>query len=147
MFLEIGELYYAALKSFGFSPTLITETVRSVCRADSDAGRSVYRADSDAVRSRTRTDSQYACWAGLGWGEITLGGSKVLGLSQRRNRWGARIQTMFCFTGSAAKVLDYIEDAQHVEIATGHVTELRTKNLKRADLEECVLDLAKTRFG
>lgn len=38
--------------------------------------------------------SDLACWAGLGWGEVVVGGAKVVGLSQRRTRWGARVQCM-----------------------------------------------------
>lgn len=34
-----------------------------------------------------------ACFAGLGHGELTLDGAKVLGLSQRRSKFGARFQS------------------------------------------------------
>jgi len=34
------------------------------------------------------------CFAGLGWGEVTIGGAKAVGLSQRRTRAGARFQTL-----------------------------------------------------
>lgn len=32
------------------------------------------------------------CFAGVGPGELTVGGRKVVGLAQRRGRWGARFQ-------------------------------------------------------
>lgn len=32
------------------------------------------------------------CFAGLGPGEVSLGGRKVVGISQRRGRWGCRFQ-------------------------------------------------------
>lgn len=43
------------------------------------------------------------CFAGRGWGELTVhdgagGWIKVLGLSQRRTRWGARVQCLATFT-------------------------------------------------
>jgi len=44
--------------------------------------------------------SRAACFAGLGPGEVTLGGRKVVGLSQRRDRLGAWFHTM------ALQVLD-----------------------------------------
>lgn len=34
--------------------------------------------------------SRLICFAGLGPGEVTVSGSKVVGISQRRNRYGAR---------------------------------------------------------
>lgn len=49
-----------------------------------------------------------ACFAGLGWGEVTIDGSKVVGLSQRRTRWGARVQCLADLSGGAAHVGDYL---------------------------------------
>lgn len=37
--------------------------------------------------------SDAICFAGLGPGEVTVGGRKVVGLSQRRTRWGSLFQT------------------------------------------------------
>jgi lipoate-protein ligase A len=34
------------------------------------------------------------CFAGVGAGEVTVAGSKLVGISQRRGRWGARFQTV-----------------------------------------------------
>lgn len=42
--------------------------------------------------SCTTTWSRLACFAGLGPGEVTVGGRKAVGLSQRRGRGGARFQ-------------------------------------------------------
>lgn len=36
--------------------------------------------------------SRLVCFAGLGPGEVTVGGAKVVGMAQRRNRSGARFQ-------------------------------------------------------
>jgi hypothetical protein len=38
--------------------------------------------------------SRQLCFAGLGAGEVTVGGRKVVGLSQRRTRDGARFQCL-----------------------------------------------------
>ncbi len=39
-----------------------------------------------------RDAGKVACFGGLGSGEVTLDGAKLVGLSQRRARWGARFQ-------------------------------------------------------
>lgn len=39
-----------------------------------------------------RGGGRVVCFAGLGAGEVTLGGRKVVGISQRRDRRGARLQ-------------------------------------------------------
>ena len=36
--------------------------------------------------------SEWVCFAGLGPGEVTVGGAKVVGISQRRTRHAARFQ-------------------------------------------------------
>src|SRR5205085_3700242 len=38
--------------------------------------------------------SKQVCFAGLGPGEVRIGGQKVVGLSQRRTRAGARFQAL-----------------------------------------------------
>lgn len=40
----------------------------------------------------TTTWSRLVCFAGLGPGEVTVGGAKVVGIAQRRTRGGARFQ-------------------------------------------------------
>ena len=65
----IGELWAAALAAAGL-----------------DGGR-VWRGG--LVRSRW---SDRVCFAGLGAGEVTAGGAKVVGLAQRRTRAGAKFQ-------------------------------------------------------
>lgn len=52
--------------------------------------------------------SAVACWAGLGWGELTIDGAKVVGLSQRRTRWGSRVQALAVLDRSSARVADYL---------------------------------------
>jgi len=41
-----------------------------------------------------RPAGRIVCFAGLGSGEVTLDGQKLVGLSQRRGRWGARAQCL-----------------------------------------------------
>lgn len=43
---------------------------------------------------RRTAGSELVCFAGLGPGEVTAGGRKVIGLSQRRTRAGARFQCL-----------------------------------------------------
>ena len=63
------------------------------------------------VESGGRTAaSSVACWAGLGWGELSVDGAKVVGLSQRRTRWGSRVQAIAVLDGSSARIGDYLTD-------------------------------------
>lgn len=88
MFERIGGLWQAALASCGVTSVL-------------------YEAGDDAPSSR-RDEARLACWAGTGWGELLVDGYKIVGLSQRRTRWGARVQGMAVLNGSAARVVDYL---------------------------------------
>lgn len=88
--------------------------------------------------------ARLACWAGLGWGELTIEGSKVLGLSQRRTRWGARIQAMLVLDSSSQRVADYLP-AEHqasvrAHIGTTHLAAVQTANSSLAEVEAAVLD-------
>jgi len=63
------------------------------------------------VESSARTDAAtWACWAGLGWGELVHGpeGAKLVGLSQRRTRWGCRVQAMAVLNRASTRVSDYL---------------------------------------
>jgi len=53
--------------------------------------------------------ARVACWAGIGWGELIVGDAKVVGLSQRRTRWGARVQAMAVLDSSSARVTPYLK--------------------------------------
>jgi len=61
-------------------------------------------------------DARLVCWAGVGWGELTLAAdesgrqAKVIGLSQRRTRWGARVQAMAVVDASNTRASDYFVD-------------------------------------
>lgn len=50
------------------------------------------------------------CFAGLGPGEVLVGGRKVVGLSQRRTRDGARFQCLLLSTWDSAPLTDFLFD-------------------------------------
>lgn len=104
-FLLVGRLWQQAFRSLGVETDLCVES----------PGRT--------------SASSLACWAGVGWGELTVSAgtaqssaSKLVGLSQRRTRWGSRVQAMAVLDGSSARVGDYlsapdrviVRDALHV---------------------------------
>lgn len=68
--------------------------------------------DSDLVERAPQRGGpgDLACWAGHGWGEVVVGGAKVVGLSQRRTRWGARVQCMAVVDGSAGRITEAFVD-------------------------------------
>jgi len=113
-FLIVGGIWQQALASLGVSTDLCAD-------------------------SPERTDAAtLACWAGLGWGELSVGRSKVVGLSQRRTRWGVRVQGMAVLDGSSARVSNYLRPPDR---ATVRETMLATTlALSRAALEAAVLE-------
>jgi lipoate-protein ligase A len=78
----LGELWAAALAHAGL------------------AGAHVHRGAMAAGRY-----GRVACFAGLGPGEVTLGGRKVVGISQRRDRHGAWLFSM-ALTGASGPISD-----------------------------------------
>ena len=52
--------------------------------------------------------SELVCFAGLGPGEVTVDGRKVVGISQRRTRSGARFQCALLQTWEPAVLLDVL---------------------------------------
>lgn len=61
-------------------------------------------------------ESRAACWAGRGWGEVVAGPTKIVGLSQRRTRWGARVQTMAVLDTSPRRVCDYLVATSELDL-------------------------------
>lgn len=61
--------------------------------------------DGPLVRSRW---SDLVCFAGLGPGEVTVGGRKVVGISQRRTREGARFQCAALLEWDPGALLDLL---------------------------------------
>ena len=52
--------------------------------------------------------SRLVCFGGLGSGEVTVAGRKVVGLSQRRGRWGARFQCTVHRRWDPARLLELL---------------------------------------
>jgi lipoate-protein ligase A len=67
-------------------------------------------ADPQVHRGRMRRNawSDLVCFAGLGRGEITVDGRKVLGISQRRTRGGARFQCALLHRWDPVPLLDVL---------------------------------------
>lgn len=63
--------------------------------------------------------SGYACFAGLGPGEVSVGGRKVVGLSQRRTRQGAVFHCALHLTiaPSALAALLVLDDSRRADAA------------------------------
>jgi len=59
-------------------------------------------------RSVPTSWSSLICFAGVGPGEVSVAGRKVVGLSQRRNRHGARISTMAVLDWEPAPLADLL---------------------------------------
>lgn len=85
-FRRTGELWQSALESCGVTSTIYSE-----------------RPDPHDELAKA------ACFAGLGWGEVVASGQKVVGLSQRRTRDGARVQCLADLSGQHARVADYLD--------------------------------------
>jgi lipoate-protein ligase A len=115
-FLIVGHLWQHALAELGVVTEIVTE-------------------------SPDRTPaSSLACWAGHGWGELVIGDAKLVGLSQRRTRWGSRVQAMAVVDASAAQVAHYLA-AEHRRAVDGAIpappttVELRPDVLEAAVIE------------
>lgn len=120
-FLRVGERWRAALARLGVSSEIV--------RASPDRS----------------SEARLACWAGLGWGEVTVDGAKIVGLSMRRTRWGARIQGMGVIDASADRAPTWLAglDAaqrQALRDRIGHVgLELDRDGLERVVVDELSL--------
>ncbi len=117
-FLRVGERWQAALSELGVASEIV--------RASPDRS----------------PEARLACWAGLGWGEVTVDGAKIVGLSMRRTRWGARIQGMGVIDASADRAPKWLhgldgEQRQALRDRIGHVSlEIDRDELERAVLAE-----------
>lgn len=115
-FLRVGERWQAALRQRGV--------------------------DSEIVRESPDRSPQarLACWAGVGWGEVTVDGAKIVGLSMRRTRWGARIQGMAVIDASADRAPTWLlgleaGDREALRSRIGHVA----LDIDRDELETAVI--------
>lgn len=73
-------------------------------RAFSECGMRLEMVTSSTSKS---AEARLVCWAGIGWGELVVGNRKILGLSQRRNRWGARVQGMAVLDDSVLRAAEF----------------------------------------
>ena len=73
-------------------------------------GPAVHRAKSEPAPW-----SGAVCFAGLGPGEVTVEGRKVVGLSQRRTRHGARWYTMACLVWDPAPLVGLLQAPAHAD--------------------------------
>jgi lipoate-protein ligase A len=73
-------------------------------------GTSVARAGVEVNRGPRQSTpwSRTLCYAGLGAGEVTVAGRKVVGMSQRRERSGAWIHSMALLTDRAGDLADLL---------------------------------------
>lgn len=101
MFLAVGEVIADTLRSCGLGENGPVTVHRSRPGPD--------ERDRDSLARRI-------CFAGLGWGEVLIGPHKVVGLSQRRNRWGARVQVLVDLAGVNAVLADVFAQT-HAELA------------------------------
>ena len=102
---------------------------------DDDVGRSMWWVGDTWVRALgptaeaevwrgplVKTDwSRQVCFAGLGPGEVTIGGKKVVGISQRRTRAGALFQTACLLRWDPAPLVQWLglEGARLEYVAMG----------------------------
>jgi len=119
-FLLVGRVWQDALAGLGVETTLCVDAP-----VKSDASR-------------------HACWAGAGWGELLIGESKVVGLSQRRTRWGVRVQAMAVLDSSSARVAAFlpatVRDEVAAAIATDHGPVLAAAGVTAEVLSAAVAD-------
>ena len=101
--------------------------------------------------------ARWVCWAGIGWGELFWPGhlpragagagpvGKVLGLSQRRTRWGARIQGLAVIGGSPDRAADWFSgsdapDAGDLRARVGRIPALGAAGLDRDRVSDAVAE-------
>ncbi|MEM9656582.1 MAG: hypothetical protein AAGA65_31195 [Actinomycetota bacterium] len=67
-----------------------------------------------ATANRPSPAGRVWCFADLGHGEVSVGGSKVVGLSQRRTRTWTRIQSMVLWSWPGGRLRRYVDPAAMV---------------------------------
>jgi lipoate-protein ligase A len=82
-----------------------------------------------------RAGSDLVCFAGLGPGEVTTGGAKVVGISQRRTRAGARFQCAVPLAWDADLLAAVLPEAAAVAV-TVHVVPATSDAVVAAFLAE-----------
>ena len=93
--------------------------------------------------------SKVVCFAGLGPGEVTVGGRKVVGIAQRRDRGGARFQTTSPLVWDPVRTLGALASLGIIESA-GLSDGLRREisgDISREPLPSAVADLRNLGVG
>ncbi len=85
--------------------------------------------------------SRLVCFAGLGPGEVRVGGAKVVGIAQRRTRQGARFQCALLHRWDAAATLALLalDDAARVEAAADLAAAAAGVDVPPADAVEALV--------
>lgn len=124
LFVGVGEGWARGLERLGLSPD-----VRRAPGSQDPARKAL---------------SKRVCFGDVGWGEVTVLGSKVVGLAQRRVREGCRVQCVAELSGNGRRVLDFVETTapEHdvVEGFTAAVSD-RSARVVAASLLESLLAL------
>ena len=94
---------------------VIATTLRS-CGLDEHGPVTVHRTRPGPEERDRDSLARRICFAGLGWGEVLIGPHKAVGLSQRRTRWGARVQVLVDLVGVNAVLADVFAQT-HAELA------------------------------
>lgn len=91
----------------------------------------------------TTAYSKMSCFAGLGPGEVTLGGKKIMGLSQRRNRSGAWYFTLVYLRSNPSRDARLLADDQDQEQELANVLRdsVATLDVSRKVLTETFLSV------
>jgi lipoate---protein ligase len=93
------------VKSFRVIGDLWAQAIRSLDMS----GDSVV-ATSPATAGKPDRWSRLLCWAGIGASEVTIGGRKAVGISQRRDRAGAWFHSMALLDREVAEVAMFLAD-------------------------------------
>jgi lipoate-protein ligase A len=86
--------------------------------------------------------ARLCCFAGLGVGEVTLGGAKAVGLAQRRSRSGTRVQTLAMVGGDPGELASFLRlDAEERAAVTTRLRKgVAVVPTTSEDLVEAVVD-------
>jgi lipoate---protein ligase len=95
--LDVGRSFYWLGDAFAQAIATVLDT------AGEEAGIAVHRG-----RTQSTPWSKTLCYAGLGAGEVTVAGRKVVGLSQRRDRSGAWIHSMALLGPMQGELADFL---------------------------------------
>jgi len=113
--------------AFHWLGTVWADVLRNtVCAGDLDSPRPAVEVHTGPLQGRAR--GRVLCFAGLGPGEVTVDGSKVVGISQRRTRDFARFQCAVVWDWSPEQTLQLL-DAESIKQTGVSLDDLRTTSI------------------